>query len=182
MTDSRIVLTVSARDQRGLVGMIAGIIRSHGGSWVDSAITRLAGALAGVIEIEVADNQRDGLLQALASLDSAQVRPVTGAAPGRRLAVHGRRARLVLACVDRPGIVADLATALAATGAIFETLETAAEHGSMSGEMMFSARAIVWMPDGLSPQALGDACEALSGDLMADIEMLPERTRPVVPA
>ncbi|MCU0881607.1 MAG: hypothetical protein MUF14_02935 [Hyphomonadaceae bacterium] len=182
MTNARMVLTVAAPDRRGLVGMIAGIIRSHGGSWVDSAITRLAGALAGVIQIDIADDRRDGLLLALANLDTAQIRPVVADGGERRVEVKGRRARLVLACVDRPGIVADLATALAATGAVFETLETAAEHGSMSGEMMFSARAVVWMPDGLSPQALGDACEALSGDLMADIEMLPERTRPVVPA
>lgn len=180
MADSRIVLTVSAADRRGLVGMIAGIIRSHGGSWVDSAITRLAGALAGVIEIDVPEIRREALLHALASLDSAQVRPVVAAAVQHKPQVQGRRARLVLACVDRPGIVADLAAALAATGAVFETLETTAEHGSMSGEMMFSARAVVWMPEGLTPQALGDACEALSGDLMADIDLLPERTRPAV--
>jgi glycine cleavage system regulatory protein len=178
----RIVFTLAASDRRKLVGDIAGVIRAHGGSWVDSALSRLGGAIAGIIVVDVPSAAKDGLLAALASFagDGIQLAPVKAKAPPDP--VNGRRARLMLACVDRPGIIEDLARALAATGAIFETLETATDFGSMSGEMMFTAKALVWMPDGLDGRSLSEACESLSPDLMADIDLLPERSRPSVPA
>jgi glycine cleavage system regulatory protein len=179
MAPVRLVLTVAARDQRGIVGTIAGIIRRHQGSWVDSALTRLAGALAGVIEVDVAPEHHADLLSALAALPDIDVKPIIGTPDLVPDLTTGQRAALELSCVDRPGIVADLAAALADTGAIFETLETSAEHGSMSGEMMFVALATVWMPDCLTTGALSEACEALSGDLMVDIDLLPMDQQPI---
>jgi glycine cleavage system regulatory protein len=186
MAQTRLVLTLAAADQPGLVGMIATVIRSHGGNWVDSAITRLAGAIAGIVEVDIDPSAHAALLSTLGDLDMVTVSPVT-VPPGIQASIDdrassGQRASMVLSCVDRSGIVADLAAALAATGAVFETLETGTEHGSMSGEMMFSAKSIVWLPDGVTPQILTEACEALSGDLMADIDTLADPIRPSVTA
>ena len=164
------LLTVVGPDRPGLVRDISETINAHGGSWVDSSLARLGGAFAGIVRVSLSEESAEPLRAALSALGATGL-VVTQVEAEERL-VDGRRAHLSLSCVDRHGIVRDLAEALSRNGAIFETLETSLDHGSMSGELMFSAEAIVWMPERLTPEALAKACEALNPDLVADVDLI----------
>ncbi|MFX8008194.1 ACT domain-containing protein, partial [Acinetobacter baumannii] len=70
---------------------------------------------------------------------------------------------------DRPGIVRDVTSVLAGLGVNIEALETSAEPGAWSGERLFRARAALLVPDGVDPDAVSAALEAISGEIMADV-------------
>src|SRR3990167_11495407 len=48
-----LVLTVIAQDQPGLVERIAQCISEHGGNWLESRMSRMAGQFAGILRVDV---------------------------------------------------------------------------------------------------------------------------------
>ena len=48
-----LVLTVIAEDQPGLVERIAQCISEHGGNWLESRMSRMAGQFAGILRVDV---------------------------------------------------------------------------------------------------------------------------------
>src|SRR5262249_46031822 len=60
---------------------------------------------------------------------------------------HGRRVHLNLTGVDHPGIVREVSSALARHGVSIDELNTEVRPGSMTGEPLFTAQAIVILPN-----------------------------------
>ena len=48
-----LVLTVIAPDQPGLVERVAQCIAAHGGNWLESRMSRMAGQFAGILRVAV---------------------------------------------------------------------------------------------------------------------------------
>ena len=48
------------------------------------------------------------------------------------------------------------------------SLTTSTENGAWSGELLFRARVVVTLPDGLTRETVQAALEAISGELMVD--------------
>jgi glycine cleavage system regulatory protein len=78
--------------------------------------------------------------------------------------------RLEVVGHDRPGIVRDVSTILAARNVSITELESERMSGSFSGEAMFKAKARLKLPLDLDPDDLRTAVEALANDLMVDLE------------
>ena len=173
-----VILTVIGPDRPGLVSAVAARARAAGGNWLESRMAQLAGQFAGVVLLEVDAEAVDRLEAALRELegDGLQVQIQRGGE-----APPAARQHVVLDLIghDRPGIVQDITAVLSRHGVSVETLDTACEPGSMTGEPMFRARARLGVPAGVDLDTLQDDLEALANELMVDLELHdPEREPP----
>jgi glycine cleavage system regulatory protein len=163
-----IIMTVLGADRPGLVQSLSETIARHNGSWQESRLVRLAGQFAGVvridapaesIEILLADLQQPGVpgltIQAVREDHPESAPPQT-----TRVAVTGN---------DRPGIIRELSSAIAACGGNVEELRTGLESAPMSGHSLFTADCVISLPQGLDISAILQAIENLGPDLTADI-------------
>ena len=63
-----LVMTVIGPDRPGLVQLLATRVADHGGNWLESRMCRHGGQFAGLLRVEVAEEQSDALRRALAGL------------------------------------------------------------------------------------------------------------------
>jgi glycine cleavage system regulatory protein len=165
-----LVLTVIAEDQPGLVERIAACIAAHGGNWLESRMARMAGQFAGILRVEVAAEAHAGLVQALQALGSQGIR-VQLAASGSEPAGRFSAIRLELVGNDRPGIVRDITRVLAEQGVNLESLLTEVAPAPMSGELLFTAEALLAVPENLPLEQLQARLETLADDLMVELNL-----------
>jgi glycine cleavage system regulatory protein len=163
-----LVLTLIGPDRPGLVESVASLVASHGGNWLESRMSHLAGQFAGVLRIEVPADKTAQLEAALDTL-SARGLKVT-VARGDSPATSEMAAGLVeILGQDRPGIVRDISRALAAHGVNVEEITTQRRSAPMSGEMLFEASIRVSMPVGLDAVALRADLEKIAASLMVEL-------------
>jgi len=163
-----LVMTVLANDRPGLVSSLSETIASHGGSWQESRMARLAGQFAGILRVECPADQSAALLASLAALESqgisvqARLEAATPASP---------RESMTLDVVgnDRPGIIRALSAAIAAAGGNVEDLATSLESAPMSGHPIFHATGRVSLATGGDPAAMIAAIENLGPDLSVSV-------------
>lgn len=172
MRDS-LVLTVVGPDRTGLVEALADQISAAGGNWEASHMARLAGQFAGILLVTIASDATDRLLSALRALDHRGL-AVTIHASGEGVAEAApppstHTAFLELIGDDRVGIVRDVARVLAQLGVNVEELESEVTSAPMSGEALFTARAVLRVPAEHSLAALRAGLEALGSELMVDL-------------
>jgi glycine cleavage system regulatory protein len=169
MTD--LVLTLIGPDRPGLVEAVARPIAAHGGNWLESRMAHLAGQFAGILRVEVPDENAAALADALRALGERGLRVAVEAGP-RPAAPAARRALVVdLVGLDRPGIVREIAHVLAERGVNIEELATDRAPAPMSAELLFRSRARVNVPDGLDSSELRTRLEGLAQDLMVQITL-----------
>lgn len=174
-----LVLTVIGDDRAGLVGALAGPIAQHGGNWDRSHMARLAGKFAGIVVVSVPDDRVDDLTAELGTLTAQgllDVNVAIAAADGAA-AAHDEVLHLHLIGQDRPGIIREVARALAQRNVSIEELETSASSAPMSGELLFEATALLRMPADTDPADLRSTLEAIANELMVDLDVTDRRTR-----
>jgi glycine cleavage system regulatory protein len=166
-----LILTLIGADRPGLVEAVAAPIAAHGGNWLESRMAHLAGKFAGILRLEVADEQVAPLTAALVGLEAhglkVQVeRSEEGAATARR-----RFMVVELEGLDRPGLVREISQVLAERGVNIEELITDRSIAPMSGEAIFRSRAWVHVPATVDAAALRQRLERLAGDLMVQVTL-----------
>ena len=77
-----IVLTLIGPDRPGLVELLAQTVSAHEGNWLESRMSRLAGQFAGILHVEVPENQSEALQRALTTLASNDLRVVVESSAG----------------------------------------------------------------------------------------------------
>jgi len=165
-----LVLTVIGPNRPGLVEMLSEIIASHQGSWLESRMARLAGQFAGILRVSAPENRMAELIEVLRALEPEGLQVVVTRSDCKaEAAVEGRSLRLELLGSDRPGILRDISTALAAREINVDELRTEVVSAPMSGELMFHASADLWIPPALSLDGLRKDLEALANELMVDV-------------
>jgi glycine cleavage system regulatory protein len=168
-----LVLTLLGRDRAGLVELVAQTLTDHGANWLDSRMSRLGGRFAGILMVEVAQEQSISLTTALRALES---HGLSVAVEDAGAAVQeGRRMKLSLLGQDRPGIVRQISEALAARRVNVEELATGTRSAPMSGDLLFHAEASLLVPPEVSAIELGRALESLAADLMVDLSLVEDQ-------
>jgi glycine cleavage system regulatory protein len=164
-----LVMTIIGPDRTGLVESVARVVAEQGGNWLESRMCRLGGEFAGILRIELPVEKRQGLIDALQTLQGRGLTVVVR--PGEAAAVPtvGRQARFEVVGHDRPGIVRQITAALAGAGVNVEELSSECVSAPMSGEMLFKANARLQLPDGCNVAALKTELEKIAGDLLVDI-------------
>ena len=167
-----LVLTVIGDDRAGLVDALAGPIATHGGNWDRSHMARLAGKFAGIVVVSVPDERTDELTAELGTLAAQGLLDVTVAiAAADRPHEHDKFLTLHLIGQDRPGIIREIASALAKLNVSIEELETSASSAPMSGEFLFEATATLRVPAHSEPDDVRSTLEDLANELMVDLDV-----------
>lgn len=168
-----LVLTVIAPDQPGLVEKVAQCVAAHGGNWLESRMSRMAGQFAGILRVAVPAEAYDELVAALQGLATQGIR-VLVAQSGIEPSCTWRPIHLDLVGNDRPGIVRDITRALAELGVNLERFTTEVVPAPMSSEPLFHAEALLAVPLALTLDTLQARLEALADDLMVELNLRPE--------
>ena len=169
-----LVLTVIGDDRAGLVDALAGPIADNGGNWDRSHMARLAGKFAGIVVVTLPDGNVESLgasLEGVQALGLLDVRIAIAAADGPVDAAPLLHLHLV--GQDRPGIIREIASALAQREISIEELETSTISAPMSAEQLFEATASLRLPVGADLEALQSALEDIANELMVDLDVRP---------
>jgi len=166
-----LILTLVGPDRPGLVREISERVVSHGGSWLESRMARLAGQFAGIVRIELADDAVGALTAALHELEPDGYRVVVLGAIGEPPDRAQRSLQLDVIGQDRPGIVRAITQILTAQNVNIEELTTNVVSGSFSGETLFQAEARLRVPDEVELAVLQRELERLGDELMVDIKV-----------
>jgi len=166
-----LVMTVIGPDRPGLVEAVARLVAAHGGNWLESRMARLGGQFAGILRIELPAERQNQLMAELKALSSEGLSVV--ASPDRPAGTAGHTRKLVIELVgqDRPGIVREIAAALAAHGVNVEELQTECASAPMSGEPLFKAKALLSAPAACNINRLRAELEKIAADLIVDISL-----------
>jgi len=165
-----LVLTFIGRDRPGLVRAIASRVAGKGGLWLESRLVRLAGQFAGVVRVEAAPERVAELSAALHGLEVEGLK-VTIATAEAETRETPELLSLELLCLDRPGIVSEVAAALTALEVNIEEFESEVVAAAFTGQPMFKASARLSAPAGLALETLRQRLETLAAEMMADLSL-----------
>lgn len=165
----KFVLTVIGDDRPGLVSALSATVADAGGNWLESQMARLGGKFAGIALVETPDG--DALRASVGALSVDRLLDVTFTpADGEAPFAPGSPLHVFVLGHDRPGILRELSAALASHGVTIERLETATRSAPMGDGLLFEADADVSVPEGVSLVTVRAALEALSDDLVVDLD------------
>lgn len=176
MTD--LVLTLLGPDRPGLVELVAKVIADHGGNWLESRMSHLAGKFAGILRAELPPERVAAATSALNQLESRGLKVTVEAAARAGARAPDQSMDLQLMGLDRPGIVREISQLLASNGVNVEELITNRGSAPMSGEMLFEARAHVRVPPATDVAKLRAELERVGSDLLVEVKLTP---KPVAP-
>ncbi|OOG82952.1 glycine cleavage system protein R [Pseudomonas sp. A25(2017)] len=168
-----LVITVFAPDKPGQVERIADCIAEHGGNWLESRMSRLAGQFAGILRISAPAEAHEALIEALQGLSAHDIR-VLIAESALEESCTWKPITMELVGNDRPGIVRDITRLLSEQGVNVERLVTYVRPAPMSSELLFHAEAILGVPLTLSLETLQERLETLADELMVELKLSDE--------
>ena len=167
---NHLVITVFAPDKAGQVERIADCIAAHGGNWLESRMSRMAGQFAGILRVGVPAETYEELLDALRGLGKEGIQ-VMFAESGIEQSCTWKPIAMELVGNDRPGIVRDISRVLTQQGINLERLVTDVRPAPMSNEPLFHAEAILAVPLTHSLEVLQKSLEALADELLVELKL-----------
>ena len=171
MTNTMVFTFVGA-DKPGLVQQLAQTVAQHGGNWLESRMSELAGQFAGIVQVAVSDAQLPDLRAALSALSGRDLTIVVAVSEPRVADTDNcRNLRLSIIGNDRPGIVREVAVALAARQINVREMETTVSSAPMSGVPLFEALAHIQVPRTLDLAELNSQLDAVADALTLDIDL-----------
>ena len=168
--NTSLVMTVIGSDRPGLVESISEVVGRHGGNWLESRMSHMAGHFAGILRVEISSELSEALIKELRGLDAQGLSVVVETDAVQEVRDDRRLVILEIVGQDHPGIVRDISEAIAAQGVNVEELSTECVSAPMTGEMLFKARATLQVPPDVDLDVLRAQLERCAADLMVDIE------------
>jgi glycine cleavage system regulatory protein len=165
------VFTFVGADQPGLVEKLAQTVAEHGGNWLESRMSELAGQFAGIVKVEVAQSQAPALRTALLALSAQQLSVLVAGPQAEGASRHWRSLRLSIMGPDRPGIVREVAHALAERQISVREMDTSITSAPMSGEPLFEAVAQIQVPQTLDLAELNHQLDRIADALTLSIDL-----------
>ena len=166
-----LVMTVIGHDRPGLVESVARLVVEHSGNWLESRMSRLGGQFAGILRVEIPTDRESALVAALKKLDARGLTVVVSTDQPQPTFAGGKLRSLEIVGHDRPGIVRQIAQALASHNVNVEDLETELSSAAMTGEILFKASAKLSIPDSCDVGALRQELEEIAADLIVEISL-----------
>lgn len=163
-----LVLTILGEDNKGLVKGLSAALHEHNANWQESRMVHLAGKFAGLLQVSLHEDQLNALKQSLTVLENKGLSVAIEQSQGH---VEPTTHTLTLDILgqDRPGIIHDITHQLDALHINIEKLESELRTASMSSEHLFYAQLTLGLPDDVSAEDVQDSLEAMSDQLMVDI-------------
>ena len=166
-----IILTMIGTDRPGLVRALSETVAAFDGNWLESRMARLVGQFAGIVSVRVPESKAEALIRALRELEVQGIRLTVEQGIGEEAPSAYKGLTLELIGHDHPGIVRDIARALAERGVNIEELDTEIVRGSWSGANLFRATIRLRTHYDLNTDDLREVLERLACDLMVEITL-----------
>jgi glycine cleavage system regulatory protein len=162
-----LVMTVLGKDRTGLVESIARAVAKHGGNWLESKMCRLGGEFAGILRVEIPEDKKSELLDALQKIPGLNV--TVRDDETKMATANSRQTKLEIVGHDRPGIVREISAALAKANVNVEEFSSEIVSAPMSGENLFKASARLQLPERCDLATLKKDLEKIAADLLVDV-------------
>lgn len=171
---SRLVLTVVGDDRAGLVRALSDIVVGHAGNWEESQLADLAGQFAGIVVVDVPEARLAEFTAAIGGLRGLlDVTPHPVPEEGAKPTDLGTGPSITLHILgdDRPGIIHEIANALAGLGASIARMESRTRPAPESGGILFEVDLSARLPEGTEPEQARAALERLAAEILVDISV-----------
>lgn len=165
-----IVMSVLGNDSPGLVEALSKIIVAHQGEWIESRMAQLSGKFAGILRISLPQDQVTAFEVKMQNADiglQVSFEQTQNDASNDDMVSY----QLDLIGQDQPGIVHQVASALAGLGGNVEELHTEIVDASMSGEHLFKAQVKLSVPKAITQEDLCERLGQIADDLVLDIDL-----------
>ena len=166
-----LVFTFVGADKPGLVEKLSQTVAAHGGNWLESRMSELAGQFAGIVKVEVSTDKAVALRTALLGLCEPQFSVVVAESVGESSAGNFRQLRLTIVGNDRPGIMREVSHALAARNISVSEMDTSITSAPMSGDPLFEATARIQVPQALDLDELNAQLDTIANALTVHIDL-----------
>ena len=164
------LVSIIGPDRKGIVASISSILLQHGGNWLESRLSRLAGSFAGIIRIQLDSSKAFDFQESLKkTLSDYTFEMISGLAEDGP--AEGQHAQMFLSGVDNPGIVQKVFKVLEKHHANVEELKSGVRGAPWSGQGIFESEARLKLSAETERNELVEALEALSMDLMVEIKL-----------
>lgn len=164
------VFTFVCDDRPGLVESLANTVRDQGGNWLESRLSHLAGKFAGIVRINIEETQLAALEAAFEELgaNGISVNLERDLRAGKN---EGATARLTVMGHDRPGIVHEIAKALAARNFNILQLDSGVNSAPMAGTPLFEALIHLQAPSNQGHEDIEDDLHEVADSLDLDLSL-----------
>lgn len=164
--NQQLVFTVLAEDKAGIVTTLADLVNQHGGNWLDSRMSQLAGEFAGIVHIALPVENRKAFESALNALPDLSI---TVKQTGDN-SDSNKQINVEIFGNDRTGIVAEVTKLFSEKGINIVELDTQISEAPVSGGELFHADVVVGVSKGTNLEELQDKLHDLADKLSLDIE------------
>lgn len=165
------VFTFIGADKPGLVEKLAQTVAQCGGNWLESRMSALAGQFAGIVQVGISPEQIPALRAQLQALTGAGLTIVVADNAGAQAGEDSRPLRLSIVGSDRPGIVREVAGALAARQINVREMDTTVTSAPMTAEPLFEAFAEIEVPESLDLAELNARLDEIADALTVTIDL-----------
>lgn len=176
-----LLFTFVADDKPGIIDTLSSVVARHHGNWLTSRLTQLSGRFAGIVQINISEQDIAGLQKDLTALASRHIYVLTDPGTADRAAPDNSQQTMRLAVIglDRPGIVREVAQALAAQAINVSAMDSLIESAAMTGEPLFKADLTIEMPATVALESLQEQLEQIADRLDIDWQLhAPESNSP----
>ncbi|WP_232803741.1 ACT domain-containing protein [Motilimonas sp. E26] len=167
MMNTQFMATIAGEDRPDLLKLLAGKTHALEGRWLDSKISRLEGQIAGIIKIDIPNENLSALKADFNSIpnfhvSTSDVKLVT--------ITECAQLNLKIEANDRPGIISDIAHFLDSKGVAIEHMENHRFGVIGLGTTVFIAELSLMVPVDMGTEFLVEELERLSSDLRVEVE------------
>ncbi|MFZ4720548.1 MAG: glycine cleavage system protein R [Ilumatobacteraceae bacterium] len=158
-----LVLTIIGRDRAGVVAELADVVRFHEANWKRSELAEISGTFAGVVVVDVDDDQADELLANLLVLRQQGLHITAEVIDAPVEVPDAQQVRLRFTGDDRPGILHEVSTTISGFGISISRMGSVLDT---SGEVdQFEITTLLVVPVGVDLDAVLDAITTLTASL-----------------
>lgn len=163
-----LVITLVGKDKPGLIDSIAQTVSQAKGNWLASSFANMAGQFAGFAEIQLPEENEAQLLATLKNHPDLDITLNEGlSSQGKKK----QKAQIDVQGNDRAGIVQELTAVLNQFNLNIVQFESLCESAPAWGNLIFKATTAVELPLDINTDELKEALEALSDDLVVEIQL-----------
>ncbi len=171
MINCSLILTVMSDDKPGVVELLSQTIAKHDGNWLKSRMSYMAGKFAGILVINLPQDNKNKLLTDLDNLSRYGL-SVTAENAGQQQSEESYQEYIIqLTSNDRPGIIKEVSQVLAERNVNLLDLNSDSSSAPMTGAPLFQATALVQVPNDVDVDDLVTRLENIANDLMIEFHI-----------
>jgi glycine cleavage system regulatory protein len=170
MTDS-LVFMVTGDDHPGVVESMAEVAVSYDANWLESEITRVAGKVAGIIQVEVPKQNADELISAMQGLSSQGLNVAVDQRTGEHPHHNERQIAIEVSGPDKPGIVLGISRILSKNRLNIDEFHHQRLEVTEGSRRTFRADIRVSIPMQLDSREVQRALNLMADSLHLDVSM-----------